>query len=65
MNEQDPLGEKQIESIEHYNPVTVTLTETTGLLVVSAIAFILLFALLRAQKRIQDLQEALRQEAKG
>jgi Trk-type K+ transport system membrane component len=65
MNEQDPLGEKQIESIEHYNPVTVTLTETTGLLVVSAIAFILLFSLLRAQKRIQDLQEALRQEAKG
>ena len=62
MNEQDPLGENHIESIEHYNPVTVTLTETAGLLVVSAIAFILLFALLRAQKRIQDLQEALRQE---
>ena len=62
MNEHEQLSEEQEGLYTNYSPVTVDLTETTGLLVVSAIAFILLFVLLRAQKQIQDLQEQLRQE---
>lgn len=57
MTEQDPLSAEQEEMYTNYSPVTVKLNETTGLLVVSAVAFILLFALLRAQQRIQELQD--------
>ena len=62
MNENEQLSPEQEALYTNYSPVTVKLNETTGLVVVSAIAFILLFALLRAQKRIQDLQDELRQE---
>jgi HAMP domain-containing protein len=65
MNEQEQLNAEQEELYTNYSPVTVKLNETTGLLVISAIAFFLLFALLRAQERIQELQEELRQQAKG
>lgn len=55
--EQEQISEKQVERIDHYNPVTVTLTEATGVMAVSIIALILLFALLRSQRRIRELQE--------
>jgi preprotein translocase subunit SecG len=55
--EQEQISEKQVDRIDHYNPVTVTLTEVTGVMAVSIIALILLFALLRSQKRIRDLQQ--------
>ena len=62
MNENEQLSPEQEALYTNYSPVTVKLNETTGLVVVSAIAFILLFALLRAQKRIQDLQDELRRQ---
>ena len=57
MLEQEQLSKEQLDRIENYNPVTVTLSETTGLMAVTAIAFVLLIALLRAQRRIRELQE--------
>ena len=66
MVEQEQISEEQIERIEHYNPVTLTFTETTGLLAMSIIALILLAALLRSQRRIRELQEQQQgQEVEG
>ena len=63
MIEQEQISEEQVREIEHYNPVNVTLTESTGILAMSIIALILLIALLRAQRRNRDLQEQIRQKA--
>jgi hypothetical protein len=66
MVEQEQISEEQIERIEHYNPVTLTFTETAGLLAMSIIALILLAALLRSQRRIRELQEQQQgQEVEG
>ncbi|MFN2107767.1 MAG: hypothetical protein ACK2U5_09575 [Candidatus Promineifilaceae bacterium] len=54
---QEEMRDELPERVENYSPVTVTLTETTGLLAMSIIALILLVALLRSQRRIQELQE--------
>jgi len=54
---QEEMTDELPERVENYSPVTVTLTETTGLLAMSIIALILLVALLRSQRRIQELQE--------
>jgi len=54
---QEEMRDELPERAENYSPVTVTLTETTGLLAMSIIALILLVALLRSQRRIQELQE--------
>ena len=54
---QGEMKDELPERVENYSPVTVTLTETTGLLAMSIIALILLVALLRSQRRIQELQE--------
>ncbi|MDX1418292.1 MAG: hypothetical protein R3293_29095 [Candidatus Promineifilaceae bacterium] len=56
MIEQEELSEKQVGHIENYNPVSVNVTETTGILALSIIVLILLVALLRAQRQIQDLR---------
>ena len=62
MFEQGQLSQEQLDKIQNYNPVTVTNTDTTGLVGMTAIALILLIALLRAQKHIRDLQQQLAQE---
>jgi len=62
MVEQENISEEQLKQIENYNPVNLMLTETTGIVALAAIAFFLLFALLRAQKRIEELQERLSSE---
>lgn len=62
MIEQDKISEEQVERIKNFNPVTVTLTETTGILAMSVIAMVLLVALLRAQGRIRELQQQQGQE---
>ena len=59
MVEQESMVDEQVQQIEHYNPVTLTFTETTGLLAMALIALVLLAALLRSQRRIQELQEQL------
>lgn len=59
MVEQENISEEQLKQIENYNPVNLMLTETTGIVALAAIVFFLLFALLRAQKRIEELQEQL------
>ncbi len=40
---------------QNYNPVTVTVNETVGVLVVGGLALILLMALLRSQARHRKL----------
>lgn len=62
MMEQENLSEEQVERIEHYNPVTVTISESTGVVAILVVALILLIALLRSQARIRDLQEQLGQQ---
>jgi hypothetical protein len=59
--DQEQPDEEELANIDHYNPVTVTVSgkEVTGILALTAIALILLFALLRAQERIRDLQAQL------
>jgi hypothetical protein len=59
----EELNEDMVRVIEHYNPVTVKTTEAVGTIALAIISVILLFALLRSQKRIQALQEALAQAA--
>ena len=60
--EQENIGEEQVEQIEHYNPVTVTISESTGVIAILVVALILLAALLRSQARIRELQDQLRQQ---
>lgn len=62
MIEQEKISEAPVERIKNFNPVTVTLTETTGILAMSVIAMVLLVALLRAQGRIRELQQQQGQE---
>ena len=62
MMEQENIGEEQVERIEHYNPVTVTISESTGVIAILVVALILLAALLRSQARIRELQEQLGQQ---
>jgi len=63
MIEQDQISEEQVRHIEHYNPVKVTLTETTGVFALALIALVLLFALLRSQRRIRELQAQAGQQS--
>ncbi len=56
MIEQESLDEEPLQRIEHYNPVTVSLSESTGVVAVTIVALILLLALLRSQRRIRELQ---------
>ena len=62
MMDQENIGEEQVEQIEHYNPVTVTISESTGVVAILVVALILLAALLRSQARIRELQEQLGQQ---
>ena len=63
MIERDELNEEQLRIIEHYNPVSVNTSEAVGTVSLAVIALILLFALLRSQRRIRELQEQQGREA--
>ncbi len=65
MVERGNIAEEKVGHIEHYNPVNVVLTETTGIVTLAVIVLILLFALLWAQKRISELQEKQNREDGG
>lgn len=54
--EQNQISEEK-DRYSSYNPVTVTITEATGIVAMSIMAIILLMALLRAQARIRELQQ--------
>ena len=55
--EQHKLSAEQTDRLLHNNPVTVTASESVGIIAMSIIAFTLLISLLRAQARIRELQE--------
>jgi hypothetical protein len=61
MIEQGRPSEEEFTDAKHYNPVTVTVSgrEVTGILALTTIALVLLFALLRAQDRLRELQAQL------
>lgn len=65
MIEQDELGEEQIRMIENYNPVTIAPSESIGTIALAVVSMILLFALLRSQRRVRELHEQRDQEAEG
>ncbi|MFZ1753400.1 MAG: hypothetical protein WBO46_12415 [Caldilineaceae bacterium] len=51
MNESENKG----KGYQNYNPVTVTVSESVGILVLGVLAVMLLFALLRSQSRHRKL----------
>ena len=57
MVEQEKFSEERVGQIDNYNPVTVTVTESVGIVALAVIALLLLRELLRAQGRIRELQE--------
>jgi hypothetical protein len=57
MIEQDRLNDEQFRGYGTYSPVTVAPSESIGTVALAVMALILLVALLRSQRRIQELQE--------
>jgi hypothetical protein len=58
-----PTNDERINKIHsHYNPVTVTSTDSFGAIILGALAFILLIALLRAQGRNRALLSQLSEQ---
>ena len=49
------MNENEGKEYRNYNPVTVTITESAGILVLGALAITLLVALLRSQARHRKL----------
>ncbi|MBI3960104.1 MAG: hypothetical protein HY328_14925 [Chloroflexi bacterium] len=49
------MNENEGKGYQNYNPVTVTVTEAVGILVLGGLALILLMALLRSQARHRKL----------
>ena len=49
------MNENEGKGYQNYNPVTVTVTELVGILVLGALALVLLVALLRSQARHRKL----------
>lgn len=53
----DEHDEDLASRIEHYNPITVNASESVGTIALAVVSLILLFALLRSQRRVRELQE--------
>ena len=49
------MNENEGKGYQNYNPVTVTIKESVGILVLGALALILLISLLRSQSRHRKL----------
>lgn len=56
MEEQELINEDKVGHIEHYNPVNVVLTETTGIVALTGICLVLLFLLMRTQKQLREFK---------
>ncbi len=49
------MDENEGKNYKHYNPVTVTVSESVGILVLGALSIVLLISLLRSQSRHRTL----------
>ena len=62
MNETGSQPAEQKSGVDHFNPVIVTAHNTVGMVFMGLVALALLAALLRSQRRYQQLLESLQIE---
>jgi hypothetical protein len=63
MTNLEEINKDLMDRIEHYNPVTITATESVGTMALALITLILLFALMKSQGSVRELQKQQGQTA--